>query len=145
MECFEATENEKNISRLDDHHIHVKQAIAKFEEVLEVSPQATSDKVAGQKMRSAIQFVRNFKSGTTDAERMIKMDHLIKMIEWGTITSISTDLNRMEKKLEKGLTSRNECFSAVLDMAEKYNSYFMDEEKEKEQPAPMIVLSESFA
>lgn len=145
IEYFEANPNEKRVPRIDNHFIHVQKAIQKFHAVSQEFVNQTKEiKVAGQKMNSAIHFVRNFKSVIDNPDTLLKMDHLIKLIEWGTITSLTTDLSRMERQLTTKQLTRDECMDNIIAMAEKYNNYFLDEEKEKPLPTPMIILSESF-
>ena len=66
------------------------------------------------------------------------------MIEWGTITSLAIDLNRAEKKLTKNQMTREECLSHAINLAEKYDSYYIDEVKKEDLVEPLIILSESF-
>jgi hypothetical protein len=77
-------------------------------------------------------------------ERLLQIDQLMKLVEWGTITVLATALNRMEKEAKKGTLNAHQCCAKIIEMATKYNSYFLDEQKDKQLEVPCIILSESF-
>ena len=40
--------------------------------------------------------------------------------------------------------TREECLSHAINLAEKYDSYYIDEVKKEDLVEPLIILSESF-
>ena len=79
-----------------------------------------------------------------DPEKVIKLKRLSQLVEWGTITSLAMDLNKAEKKLSKKQITRENCLSLVVNLAEKYDSYYLEEVKKEDFVEPIIILSESF-
>jgi len=145
IEFFEADKSEKAVLRTDSHHSQVEQAKKTFESVRQQEITETPDvRASGQYVRGAIRFVKDFEVFIEEPEIRIQISHLKKMIEWGTITSIANDINKMSKKLEKKNISREECLSKIIELAKQYDSYFLEETKEEQLIKPTIILSESF-
>lgn len=146
IEFFEAKPEEEAVSRIEEHHEQVNRAREVFKSARQYEFQETSAvRAAGQHVNSAKNLIRVL-SGLIDDEPEIitKLERLSKMIEWGTITSLAVDLNRAEKKLTKQQITREECLALVINLAEKYNSYYLDEVKQEDIVEPVIILSESF-
>ncbi len=145
IEFFEAKPEEKAVTRIDKHHEQVERAKKSFESARQSELQDISSvRASGQYVNSAKKHVKNLKVLVDDPETRLQIDHLISMIEWGTITSLAIDLNRAEKKLSKKQISREECLALIISLAKKYDSYFVEEIKQDDIAEPIIILSESF-
>jgi superfamily II DNA/RNA helicase len=145
IEFFKAEPNEKAVDRIKEHHEQVNRAKNSFESARQQEFQETSSvRAAGQHVIKAKNLIKEFKTLIDDPEMIIQVEQLSKMIEWGTITSLAGDLNRAEKKLEKKQISREDCLHLIVELAQKYNSYYLDEVKQEDIAEPIIILSESF-
>lgn len=145
IEFFEAKPDEEAVSRIEKHHEQVELAKKSFESARQSEIQETNTvRASGQHVNSAKNLVKELKVLIDDVEIRLQVEHLIKMIEWGTITSLAIDLNRTEKKLSRKQISREECLALIINMAKKYDSYFVEETKQEDIAEPVIILSESF-
>ena len=66
------------------------------------------------------------------------------MIEWGTIASLATDLNKMSKQREKREITPKDCIERIKKLTDKYDGYFVGETEDAKLQTPLIILSESF-
>lgn len=145
IDLFKAKKDEIRAKRIEEHHKHIKRAEQKFRaDIQSAFNQQNSTTASGKQVNTAISFVRRYKSMIEDPEILIQLEQLIKLIEWGTITALAIELNRMEKQAQKKLINAQECLERILTMASRYNSYFLDENNEKKIETPYIILSESF-
>ena len=62
------------------------------------------------------------------------------------ITIIAKRLQRMTKEMKRGKLSHNDALSQIIDMAKKYNAYYLSAEdlKHETETEAQIILSESF-
>ncbi|HPL05487.1 MAG TPA: helicase-related protein [Bacteroidales bacterium] len=145
IEFFEAKPEEKAVDRIEEHHEQVNSAKESFKAARQIEFQETSAvRASGQHVNRAKNLIKELTSLIDDSEVKVKLERLAKMVEWGTITSLAIDLNRAEKKLTKKQITRKECLSLVINLAEKYDSYYLDEVKKEDIVEPIIILSESF-
>ena len=145
IEFFEAEPEEKNVDRIEEHHEQVNRAKESFKSTRQTEFQEiASVRAAGQHVNSAKNLIRELSRFIDDSETVLKLKRLSQMIDWGTITSLAIDLNRAEKKLTKNQLTREECLSLAINLAEKYDSYYIDEVKKEDLVEPLIILSESF-
>ena len=145
IEFFEAKPEEKAVNRIEGHYEQVNRATVSFKAARQSEFQETSAvRASGKHVNSARNLIRELTSLIDDTETVMKLGRLSKMIEWGTITSLAIDLNRAEKKLTKKQITREDCLSMVVSLAEKYDSYYLDEVKKEDIVEPLIILSESF-
>ena len=145
IEFFEAEPEEHPVDRIEEHHEQVNRAKEIFKSTRQTEFQEiASVRAAGQHVNSAKNLIRELSSFIDDSETVLKLKRLSQMIEWGTITSLAIDLNRAEKKLTKNQMTREECLSHAINLAEKYDSYYIDEVKKEDLVEPLIILSESF-
>ena len=145
IDLFKAEKEEPRAERILDHHKHVKTAEQKFRaEIQSAYNQQVSVTASGQQVTTALAFIRRHKSMVEDPECLLRIDQLMKLVEWGTITGLATELNKMEKEAQKGRLNACQCLEKIVEMATKYNSYFLEEQKEKHIETPCIILSESF-
>lgn len=145
IEFFEAKPEEKAVNRIEEHYEQVNRATVSFKAARQSEFQETSAvRASGKHVNSARNLIRELTSLIDDTETVMKLGRLSKMIEWGTITSLAIDLNRAEKKSTKKQITREDCLSMVVSLAEKYDSYYLDEVKKEDIVEPLIILSESF-
>lgn len=145
IDYFKADKEEPRVNRIEQHHEHVKKAQQNFEaEVQAAYSQHSSVIAAGQQVNTALSLVRRLKPTIEDSNLLLKVEQLMKIIEWGTITSLAVELNRMDKKLIKKQISIEECYKYIIEMANKYHSYFVEESTTHKIETPCIILSESF-
>jgi Superfamily II DNA and RNA helicases len=145
LEYFYAEKEEPAVTRIEQHNDQVLRAKRKFESDIQLAfNQPSEAKASGQQVRGAVNFINRFKPTIDNPEKVILLEHLIKLVEWGTLTNLAIDINKMIKQIEKGLITREEAFERTIAMAQKYDSYYIDESKEVELELPVIILSESF-
>jgi superfamily II DNA/RNA helicase len=145
IEFFEAKQKEKAVSRIEEHYEQVNRAAVNFKAARQSEFQETSAvRASGQQVNKAKNLIRELTSLIDDPEKVIKLKRLSQLVEWGTITSLAMDLNKAEKKLSKKQITRENCLSLVVNLAEKYDSYYLEEVKKEDFVEPIIILSESF-
>ncbi len=145
LDYFCAEKDEPRVARIEQHHAQVDKAKKTFLTNLQAAITQQEKVVAsGRQVTSAMAFVRRHVSMTEDLETRRQLNQLIKLIEWGTISSIAAELNTWEKKVAKNKHLREDIFLKIVEMAKRYNIYFIDEESAEEVEIPCIILSESF-
>ncbi|MDR1501787.1 MAG: SWF/SNF helicase family protein [Prevotella sp.] len=145
LECFKAEKTETTVLRIEQHNEQVLRAKRRFEsDIQQAFNQPSEAKASGLQVRGAASFIKSFKPAIDNPEKAILLEHLIKLIEWGTLTNLAIEINKMIKHVDKRLLTRDECIERIIAMAKKYDSYYMDEAKESQLEIPVIILSESF-
>jgi len=149
IDVFKADKTEPTIERIPNHHKHVKAAEQKFKnDLISAYNQQGGVPAAGKQVTTALAFIRrnieSIESKVMDQKHLLSIDQLMKLVQWGTITGIAIELNRMEKDAQKGTLNAHQCLAQIIEMAEKYNVYFTDEHEDKHIETPYIILSESF-
>ena len=145
LECFKAEKDEATVLRIEQHNEQVLRAKRRFEsDIQQAFNQPSEAKASGLQVRGAASFIKSFKPAIENPEKAILLEHLIKLIEWGTLTNLAIEINKMIKQVDKRLLTRDECIERIIAMAKKYDSYYMDEAKESQLEIPVIILSESF-
>jgi superfamily II DNA/RNA helicase len=145
IDFFKADKTEQRAERISDHHKHVKAAEQKFKaEIQSAYSQQSSVIASGKQVTTALAFIRRHRPMVEDPERLLQIDRLMKLVEWGTLTVLASELNRMEKDAKKGVLNAHQCLARIAETAAKYNSYFIDEQKNTQPETPCIILSESF-
>ena len=68
------------------------------------------------------------------------------LAERGVITVIAKRLQRMQKEMQRGKLLRDDALSQIINMAKKYNAYYLSAEdlKHETESEAQIILSESF-
>jgi superfamily II DNA/RNA helicase len=145
IDLFKAEKDEPRAERIPQHHRHVKKAERYFKtERQSACNQQNSVAASGKQVTTALSFLRSLKPMIEDPERLLQINHLMKLVEWGTLTFLATTLNKMEKEAKKRVLNAPQCLAEIIELAEKYNSYYMDEQKDEKPEKPTIILSESF-
>ena len=84
-----------------------------------------------------------------DGDTRLKIIQLKELTERGTITYIAKRLQRIQKDLQRQGGSKakltfEDALKQVLDMANKYSTYYRESQQAGEESAATIILSESF-
>ena len=155
LNYFNATKDEKPVTRISNHHKHVEKALTKFRTIQdeEIRIQETSQKDLsnlGAQVSTAINLLNNFMNEIGDNDLYIKVAHLKTLVERGVITYIAKRLQRIQKNLRrsggKARMTHDEAFSEIITMAQKYAPYYIAEETmlNQQETDAEIILSESF-
>ena len=91
-------------------------------------------------------FVDVFLREIQDADTRILVSHLKSLAERGVITYIPKRLQRMHRQMTRGTLTKENAFDEIIDMAKKYNDYFLADEGQRNmlEGNVSIILSESF-
>lgn len=152
LRYFKAMPEEPIAERVADHHNHVQKALAAFrgqraqehiEEEVQLA-QATSS--LGAQVHIASNLINLFLPEIQDQNLYLQVVQLRILAERGVITSIASRLQRMQKEMQRGTLKHDEALSQIIDMAKKYNAYYLSEEELSKQveTEAQIILSESF-
>lgn len=145
LEFFKAGKDELAVMRIEQHNEQVLRAKRRFEsDIQQAFNQPSEAKASGQQVRGATNFIKSFKPTIENPDKVVLLEHLIKLVEWGTITSLAIEINKMIKQIERNQLTRDECIDRIIIMAKKYDSYYMEEVREDQLEIPVIILSESF-
>ena len=155
LNYFNATKDEKPVTRISNHHKNVEKALTKFRTIQdeEIRIQETSQKDLsnlGAQVSTAINLLNNFMNEIGDNDLYIKVAHLKTLVERGVITYIAKRLQRIQKNLRrtggKVRMTHDEAFSEIITMAQKYAPYYIAEETmlNQQETGAEIILSESF-
>ncbi|MBP5479354.1 MAG: SNF2/RAD54 family helicase, partial [Bacteroidaceae bacterium] len=152
LKYFKADAQETKVERIEQHHEHVSEALKKFHNLRcqehvdnETSNQQTSSALGAQ-VAMATNLINMFLPKIQDPDIYQKVVHLRILSERGVITIIAKRLQRMQKDMQRGKLHRDDALSEIIEMAKKYNAYYLsteDMEREPENEA-QIILSESF-
>jgi superfamily II DNA/RNA helicase len=154
LNYFKAAPDEKAVPRLEQHHEHVENALKAF---INSKEQEIHDEEANQNQRSnlgaqvttAVSLLNSMLPHIEDGDTRLKIVQLKELVERGTITYIAKRLQRLQKDLQRQGGSKakitfGDALKQVLDMANKYNSYYRESQRAEEESAATIILSESF-
>lgn len=149
---FKAAKEEKGVDRIEHHYEHVDKACKAFKAAInqEISSQDLVDNShvnpMGAQVSQALALLNAFLAEIQDSTTRLLIAQLQQLVRDGVITYIAKCLQRMSKRLHKGLMSKNDAFDEVIRMAKKYNDYFIaeDDRRKTSVSEPNIILSESF-
>jgi superfamily II DNA/RNA helicase len=151
MTYLKASPEEPKVDRIAKHHNHVTKAIEEFnrgviKEFEEADFEVTSPGNLGAQIGTSNHLLNTILSAVEDEDIRLKISHLKSLSEQGVITSIPMKLQRMSKKLSKGNVSFDTALAEVVEMANRYEAYYLSESKRQkpEETLPEIILSESF-
>jgi ERCC4-related helicase len=145
IDLFKASKDEPKVERISHHHLHVKAAEQKLKaEIQAAYNQQSSVMASGRQVTTALAFIRGLRLKVEDSKQLLQIDHLIKLVEWGTLTFLASELNKMEKEARRGQLNANQCLAKIIELAAKYNTYYIDTQKDEKPETPCIILSESF-
>ena len=149
---FKAAKEERGVDRIEHHYEHVDKACKAFKAAInqEISSQDLVDNSRvnpmGAQVSQALALLNAFLAEIQDSTTRLLIAQLQQLVRDGVITYIAKRLQRMSKRLHKGLMSKNDAFDEVIRMAKKYNDYFIaeDDRRKTSVSEPNIILSESF-
>ena len=154
LKYFKATPEEKAVPRLEQHHEHVDKAInafnkAKEQEIQEEEANQNQRSNLGAQVTIAVSLLNGMLPHIEDGDTRLKIIQLKELAERGTITYIAKRLQRIKKDLQRQGGSKakmtfEDALKQVLDMANKYNTYYREMQHAEEESDATIILSESF-
>ena len=152
LNFFKASKEEQPVPRIEHHHEHVQKALRAFKDAINTDIVQTdtlntgSKSNLGSQLAVAQQLLNAFMQEIQDATLRLQVEQLRMLAERGVITTIAKRLQRMSKQLKNGSLSREDALEEVMQMAKKYNAYFVSEEDDetKIETEATIILSESF-
>ena len=154
LNYFKAVPEEKPEPRIDQHHEHVDKALQQFRNERDIERQEEESNQnqrsnLGAQVTMAVSLLNSMLNNVDDADIRLKIVQLRELTERGTITYIGKRLQRIQKDLQRQGSSKaritfDDALKQVLDMANKYNSYYRDIQKAEEESDAVIILSESF-
>ena len=152
LKYFKASVDEQKTDRIPQHHEHVQKALDKFQQLRgqEQVEQDAQAQQAGSAMGAQVGMAANllnlFLPEIQDQSIYQQVVQLRILAERGVITIIAKRLQRMQKEMQRGKLHRDEALSQIIDMAKKYNAYYLSAEelKHETETEANIILSESF-
>lgn len=152
LKYFKADTQEEKVERIEHHHDHVLKAIEKFKQLRgqEQVEQDAQVQQAGSAMGAQVGMAANllnlFLPEIQDQTIYQQVVQLRILAERGVITIIAKRLQRMTKEMQRGKLSHDDALSQIIDMAKKYNAYYLSAEdlKHETETEAQIILSESF-
>ena len=149
---FEANANEQGLSIPKIHYKHVQAALEEFDKDFLGSTDevvTTTDK-ADAISAQAKKFLRDFKSITRKEKTKEASTALMNLIDKGTFTPLPNEIRKLKRKLDKKTISYGQADNLVIAIAEKYDAFKDDENKNTEHfeidinISPEIVITETF-
>ena len=152
LKYFKADTTEEKTDRIEHHHDHVLKAIDKFkqlrgqEQVEHEAQTQQAGSVMGAQVGMAANLLNLFLPEIQDQTIYQQVVQLRILAERGVITVIAKRLQRMTKEMQRGKLSHDDALSQIIDMAKKYNAYYLSAEelKHETETEAEIILSESF-
>ncbi len=150
---FEASVSEIAEALPEYHHQQVYKAVKKFEEELLVQ---NTDTVSGEQADATTnrskKFIRQEKVASKDEKFRQACERLLLLLDKGTFTNLSTEINKIRMKLDKNQLTETKAHNLIFTMALKYAELPNYEDAEaftSELPPeitdePNIILSETF-
>lgn len=151
LNTFKASPDEPKVERIEQHHDHINKACAAFQLAINQERNSTETTGAvrgnlGVQVTTALSFVEAFLREIQDTDTRILVGHLKSLAERGVITYIPKRLQRMHRQMTRGTLTREDALNEIIEMAKKYNDYFLADEglRNSLESEVDIILSESF-
>ena len=152
LKYFKADPNEAKTDRIEHHYEHVQKALDEFkkirgkEQVEEETQLQQSGSTAGAQVAMAANLLNLFLPEIQDQTLYQQVVQLRILAERGVITSIAKRLQRIHKELRRKTLHHDDALAEIIDMAKKYNAYYLSAEelKSETEAEAQIILSESF-
>lgn len=155
LHYFKAQPEETSVPRFPQHHEHVERALKEFnrakeQELHEEESSQNQRNNLGAQVTTAVSLLNSLLPHIDDGDTRLRIIQLKELAERGTITYIAKRLQRIQKDLQRQGGSRakltfEDALKQVLDMANKYNTYYRESQHAEEESAAVIILSESFS
>jgi hypothetical protein len=100
----------------------------------------------GAQAQAAIKLLKDLIDHIQDAKQRLLLEQLKAIADRGIITSIPKILSRIAKSFKNRSMSFTDVYSQVIELAKKYNSYYITDkiEQNNKEDIASIILSESF-
>ena len=152
LKYFKADVSEEKTNRIEHHHDHVRNALEKFqkqcsqEQVEQETLSQQAGVALGAQVATATNLLNLFLPEIQDQNLYQQVVQLRILAERGVITVIAKRLQRMQKEMQRGKLKRDGALSQIIEMAKKYNAYYLsaEEMKHETETEAQIILSESF-
>ena len=152
LKYFKADAEELSVERIPQHHKHVIKSLEKFkqarnqEKVEEETQNIKAGASMGVQVGMAANLLNLFLHEIQDKILYQQIVQLRILAERGVITVIAKRLQRMQKEMQRGKLHHDDALSIVIELAKKYNSYYLSAEdmKQDTETEANIILSESF-
>jgi superfamily II DNA/RNA helicase len=148
---FEASLNEFAHELPPHHYTQVMRSVQKFEEELLLqSTDTVSGEGADATTNRAKKFLRNEKAPSTDEKFRMACDTLIGLLDKGTFTNLSGEINKLRLKVDKNTITIPKAHNLIMGLAVKYADVPKEDDVDgAELPievvdAPDIIISETF-
>ena len=152
LKYFKAEFSEEKQERIANHHDHVMKALEMFkqlrgeEHIAEGALVQQVGSALGAQVNIATNLLNQFLTEIQDPLLYQQVVQLRTLAERGVITIIAKKLQRMQKDMLRGKLKHDEALSQIIEMAKKYNAYYLSAEelKRETETEGEIILSESF-
>ena len=152
LKYFKADVQEEKVNRIEHHHEHVRKALEEFqrirnkEKVDEDIIAQQSGGAMGAQVGMASSLLNAFLREIQDPNIYQQIVQLRILVERGVIAIIAKRLQRMNRDMQRKKLHHDDALSQIIDMAKKYNAYYLSLEdlKSESEIEAQIILSESF-
>lgn len=151
VKIFEAKQTEKSIAIPDFHYVQINKATEQYEaELTNDQAQVTAHNTTDVRANYIKKFLRDIRSYALNDGFEDSYKVLIELIETGTYTNLTTELDRIRKKVnnKKKPLSLKEAEKEIIRLKEKYSSrnqaIVKDEQIGLINSEPEIIISETF-
>lgn len=147
MKIFEAKNNEARTELINDHYLHVQEALTKFEDItkqdfIDTEKLSASGRISQQTKK----FLRDVSlNPLVTSEQKENFGYLIELINIGRFTNLANDIEKIRRKTEKNEIKITQCLKEIDKIYSKYVSEDKSLESNKSvYQKPVLILSESF-
>ena len=153
LKYFRALPDEPPAPRIAGHHEHIGMALERFHanrslEIQQEELSRDSRRERGVPVNTAINLLNLFMGCIEDSDARRKVEQLKVLLDRGTLACIARRLQRIQRDLSGKCArlTREEALGMILEMAERFDPYYRDEEalRNGKETDAEIILSESF-
>ena len=153
LKYFRALPDEPLAPRIAGHHEHIGMALERFHanrslEMQQEELSRDSRRERGVPVNTAINLLNLFMGYIKDSDARRKVEQLKVLLDRGTLACIARRLQRIQRDLsvKRARLTREEALGMILEMAERFDPYYRDEEtlRNGKETDAEIILSESF-
>ena len=153
LKYFRALPDEPTAPRIAGHHEHIGMALERFHanrslEIQQEELSRDSRRERGVPVNTAINLLNLFMGCIKDSDVRRKVEQLKVLLDRGTLACIARQLQRIQRDLsgKRARLTREEALGMILEMAERFDPYYRDEEalRNGKETDAEIILSESF-
>ena len=153
LKYFRALPDEPLAPRIAGHHEHIGMALERFHanrslEIQQEELSRDSRRERGVPVNTSINLLNLFMGCIKDSDARRKVEQLKVLLDRGTLACIARRLQRIQRDLsgKRARLTREEALGMILEMAERFDPYYRDEEtlRNGKETDAEIILSESF-